>query len=513
MPTPRGAYARRGAADPDAEIFAAALAYIRAVPAQPGLADLLSPQPLSEGVDWGALGITELPAWADAANPSMAALRAIEPAAVRPWRSTARSVQLQLADAKTPYVYFGAGRGAGKTWAAANALAEWALAERGNWAIVAPTFSDARQICVEGPSGILVALGDDLASYDKSKYELHLKNGSLIYLASDDAPARLRGKNLNGVWADELGSWKNLKETWDEGIEFATRIGSSRRLITTTPKRGNRIIKEFYDRAARGDSQLTMLRGRTMDNADNLSQTFLDTVRQRYEGSTLGRQELGGELLEEAEGALITFGLVEETRLLSGDLIPDLHRIVVGVDPAVSNNEGSDHTGIVVVGIGRAPRGWQPPQGSSVLQEAKHVYVLQDASLKASPEVWARRVLDVADEWAADAIVAEVNQGHDLVRTTVQLVARAAGLRTCRFISVTASRSKVARAEPVGGLWEQHRVHCVGTFPQLEDEWCTFVPGETTSSPDRLDASVWGVVGVMPELGMKARPLARIIAA
>lgn len=468
---------------------------------------LLGDDPLGELLEEPDLGID-----GPAGEMARTAIAAMEPPPARAWRSKARPEQLRIADSDTIYTVFLAGRGAGKTWSAANALAEWALAERGFWAIVAPTFTDARQICVEGPSGFINAIGDDLLSYDKSKFEIRLRNGSMIYLASDDAPARLRGKNLNGVWADEVGSWRNLKETWDDGVEFATRIGSARRLITTTPKRGNRVIKELHDKGRAGDPDVTLIRGNTLDNRANLSEAFLKNVMRRYAGTSLGRQEIDGELLNEVEGALITGALVEMTRIMDADQVPTLSRIVVGVDPATTNEEGSDHTGIVVVGIGPAPQGWEPPLGLSILHGAKHAYLLQDASIKTTPEGWARRALQVADDWDADAIVAETNQGGDLVTTTVRLVAAATGMRTPAIRKVTASRAKVARAEPIAGLWQQCRMHPVGAFPLLEDEWLSWVPGETTKSPDRVDAHVWATVGVMPELAMKGPGPVRIIA-
>lgn len=475
-----------------------------------------------ENAEWGDCVLTDILAAIGAAPDSVsadsgdglvaAALGEMEPPEPRAWRAKARPEQLEVADSTALYTLYQAGRGSGKTFTAAHTFAEWTLAERGYWAIVAPTFTDARQICVEGPSGLINALGDDLVSYDRSKFEIHVRGGSVIYLASDDAPARLRGKNLNGIWGDEPGSWRNIRETWDEGIEFATRIGTARRLLTGTPKRGHRIIRELNERAARRDPDVRLVRGNTMDNAANLSQTFLNSVLKRYAGTSLGRQEIDGELLNEVEGALVTGALVEQTRLMDADLVPELTRIVVGVDPATTNEEGSDHTGIVVVGLGPAPRGWQPPNGLGILRGSKHAYLLEDASVKTTPEGWARRALTVADEWGADAIVAETNQGGDLVTTTVRLVATAGGLRTPAIRKVTASRAKVARAEPIAGLWQQHRMHPVGTFPLLEDEWLGWVPGESTKSPDRLDAHVWGVVGVMPELAMKGPTPVRVIA-
>lgn len=510
--TSRGAYTRQGADEPDAAIFAAAMDFIRAVPTQPTMADLLAPPVPGSGVDWDALGVDQVPDWVSGASPAVAALREIEPPTARRWRHLARPEQLPP-PGDWLYWLVTSGRGWGKTFAGANVLAEWATKQSGDYALIAPTFADARKVCVEGHSGLLAALGDDVLSYNKSDYIVYVKNGSRIILASSDVPDRLRGYSFCGAWLDELSSFTNTRDLWDLALLPALRKGRlPQTVITTTPKRGNPLLRELIDRATAGDPVVRLTRGRTMDNKANLSKAFLDEIHKRYAGSSAGRQELEGELLDSVEGALVNGELIEATRLYNPESVPILRRVVVAVDPAVSNNEGSDYTGIVVVGIGPAPAGWEPPNGLTVLHGSKHAYLLEDASLKASPETWARKVLTVADEWDADQIIAEVNQGHDLVSTTVQLVARAGGMRHPRIRQVTASKSKVARAEPIAGLWEQHRVHVVGTLPRLEDEWCSFVPGESTKSPDRLDASVWGIVGVMPELGMKARPPMRVIA-
>jgi phage terminase large subunit-like protein len=434
----------------------------------------------------------------------------VSPREPRPWRAKARETQLAVADAPSIYTIYLAGRGTGKTWTASNALAEWIEAEPGDYLIAAPTFSDCRQVCVEGPSGFLKAAGGEIASYDKSKFEILMRNGSHVFMASDDAPERFRGKNLTGVWADEVGSWRNVKSSWDEGIEFATRIGSSRRLITATPRRGNPIIKELHDRAEKGDDQVTMIRDSTMANAANLSSVFLDTVRKRYEGTTLGRQELYGELLSEVPGALLSDEKIAAVRC-KGTEVPELTKLVIGVDPAVSSSEDADHTGICVMGMGGPPEGWIPTR--PVLAGAPHFYVLADASIRATAEVWARRVLDRADYWSADEVIAEVNQGGGLVESTLKLLGKVENRPMPPYRAVTASRAKVARAEPVAALVEQGRLHFVGRFPELEDEMCTWVPGTTTKSPDRMDAWVWAACGLDSTLAIKAGTPLSVLAA
>lgn len=431
-------------------------------------------------------------------------VEALQPAAPRKWRSLAREAQLEVADSTAPYTFLLAGRGFGKTWTAANTMAERAAKVPGYYAVVAPTFSDCRALCVEGPSGLLLALGStrngdpggDLQSYDKSKYELRLTNGSVIVMASDEAPARLRGPNFSGTWCDEVGSWRNVQATWEEGVEFSTRIGDAWRLLTGTPKRGHPLVKEFHDRAVSGDPDVRMIRGRTLDNAANLAPVFLRAIRAKYEGTSLGRQELDGELLADAEGALMTTDLIQATRCRVQD-VPELVRVMVGVDPAVTSRPGSDHTGIVVIGLGGAPLSsylGAPPKVPGL-----HLYVLADESLQATPRAWAERVLKVAEQWVADAITAEVNNGGDLVTSMIQLVGESQSLPMPRLLPVRAAVDKRTRAEPVAGVFEQHRIHIVDALPDVEDQLAGWVPGDK-ESPDQLDAFVWAAAGLMPEL-------------
>lgn len=462
-------------------------------------------------VDWDLLGCH--PDELDA--PTVEALALLEPAAPRPWRLGAHPYQLDVARSIEPYVLFMAGRGAGKTYTASHTLAEWIEAEPGDYGIVAPTFGDAVAICADGPSGFIQAAGDLVERFNRNEYVIYMTNGSRVRLASADAPDRVRGWNFTGAWCDEIGSWKDTT-VWYEGLEFAVRIGRSRRMLTTTPRRGNKILKEMMKRIDERDPDVRLVRASTYDNAANLSSTFLRTVEKQYAGTTLGLQELEGQLLADVEGSLIKSTLVEATRVAAAE-IPDLWRVVVGVDPAVSNNEGSDHTGIVVMGIGPAPAGWTPPVGKVILADSPHLYLLQDASIKTSVESWARRVLEVADEWGADAIIGEKNNGGDSVETNVRLVARAGDLPMPNYVGVSASVGKKARAEPVASVWEQHRLHVLREAPggteKVEEEWTGWVPSETTRSPDRLDASAWAAIGLMPELSAKGQTAIRLLSA
>lgn len=466
-------------------------------------------------IDWEAMGLEAVdPAALD--PQTLDALAFLEPKGEHPWRRTAMPHQLEAATAAEAYVLMCAGRGSGKTYTASHVLCEWIDDEPGDYAIIAPTFGDVVKICAAGPSGFLKAasFGTDnsmVESFNKNEFVIYMKNGSRVILASADAPERIRGLNLTGFWCDEIASFKR-DEVWTEGLEFATRIGRTRRIITTTPKRGSKILKELIKRVDDEDPDVKLVRARTLDNAANLSEIFMRTIQKRYAGTILGRQELDGILLADVEGALVTGGLIERTRVRAAD-VPELWRIVVGVDPAVTNTKDSDETGIIVVGIGPAPEGWQPAPGMLVLVGAPHVYLLEDRTRRMSVDTWGREALIAADEWEADAIVAEKNQGHDLVKANILNCAAAEGLSVPHIIEVNASRGKFVRAEPVGGLFEQHRAHVVETMPKLEDSWTEWVPGEGKQSPDRLDASVWGVVGCLPELGIGGSGAVQILSA
>lgn len=531
--TPVGAYARRAiTAGPDADRVDRLADSIESVAADREFVDAVlsaKAEVRLHGVDWLDIArdmvdgpakdavlrasAGEVSGFLDAADPVLAALRHLEPPAKRPWRATARVAQIAIAESRCAINLFMGGRGTGKGFATSNALVEWALAEPGDYAAIAPTLGDARKIVTEGPSGLLVALGDDLSHYNKAEFILYLRNGSRIILAGAEKPDRIRGLNLRGALIDELASFgaKTL-ELWNEALMPALRIGRKPRVcIATTPRRGNPILKDILARHDKGDTDVLVVHGTTRENAENLSEAFIASIYKQYAGTRLAAQELEGLLLDEVDGALLSGEMVERNRIISADDVPPLHRIVVGVDPAVTSAATSDMTGIVVCGIGPAPRGWTPPPGLGILSDAWHLYILEDRSLRASPETWARRALTVAQEWAADCITAEVNQGGDLVSSQVRMVARASGLAVPRIHQVRASVGKAARAEPVAALFEQDRAHMVGGFAELEDEWCGWVPGSSARSPDRLDASVWAAVELFPELGIKPQQEVRVI--
>jgi len=372
------------------------------------------------------------------------------------------------------------GRGWGKTRTGAEWLTERILttpkAPDGTgtqWAIIAPRFSDTKTVCVEGPSGLLVSIRnrglvpDVDYIYNKSSYKITFKDGQIVHMFGADSPDSGRGLNLSGAWLDEVAAWPYPYETWTEGLAPALRIGERPRIVaTTTPKP----IKLLRDWVSRTDGSVVVTRGSTFDNARNLSETALAELKARYEGTRTGRQELYGELLEQAEGALWQRYWIEDTRV-TPDKVPPLYRIVVAIDPAVTSGEDSDETGIITAGA--ASDG--------------HFYVLSDDTIRATPNEWGKRAIEAFRKHKADRIVAETNNGGDMVIMVLQQVDRNAPVT-----KVHATRGKRVRAEPISALYEQYRVHHVGAFPQLEDQMVMWTP-ESAESPDRLDALVWAL--------------------
>lgn len=367
----------------------------------------------------------------------------------------------------------------GKSWTGAHVLAEWILAdpEPGEWGIVAPTYPDAWSVCVEGPSGFLAALGTTAEEVKRGKSklvehwhrsfaELKFRSGHIVRVASaSDGGLRIQGKNLRGAWCDEIGLWDNWETTWDESLKYAVRLGESRIVATGTPKqsrKARKLVKRLLE-----DPKVPVARLRTIDNKANLSEAFLDEVVSSAKGTRLERQELEGVLLDDVEGALWTAELIDAFRVESP---PDLLRVVVAVDPAVSNEEDSDESGIVVVGEA----------------EGGHGFVLADYSMRGSPDEVMRKVAWAYHHHQADRVVGEANNGGDYIGTALHNVDPGIPYR-----KVIASRGKRVRAEPVSVLYEQGRMHHVGAHTMLEEQMVSWVPSDP-ASPDRVDALVWG---------------------
>lgn len=371
-----------------------------------------------------------------------------------------------------------AGRAGGKTRAGSEATIEEAIEIGPDFrgALVGRTAADTRDIMVLGESGILACCRKQniSAKYEPSYRRVILENGATLMLYSADEPDMMRGPQHHWVWADEISSWR-YTEAWDEGLELGLRLGKyPRAIITSTPKRSSPLMRQIE-----ADPATYLSRGSTYDNAAHLPQSFLDKVLRKYEGTTLGQQELHGEEIGEVEGALWKLRWISEYRWMT--TAPALQRIVVGVDPPGGRTE----CGIIVAGRRNRPRG------------GPEAFVLNDSSAAMSPDDWGKAVIDAYENFEADAVVAEVNYGGDMVESNIRNVARALNKPMPRVIVVRATRGKAVRAEPVVGLYEQGRVHHVGLFGSLESEMTGWVPGETKESPNRLDALVWALTNLI----------------
>jgi len=300
-----------------------------------------------------------------------------------------------------------------------------------------------------------------LKDYNRSIGEIFLTNGSRIKLFSGEEPDRFRGPQFHGGWFDELAAFK-YPETWDQ-YQFGLRLGDHPQTIVTTTPRPTKLIKDLMKREG-----VVIVRGSTFDNAKNLAASALAELKLRYENTRLGRQELYGEILDDIEGALWTRKMIEDARVQQ---MPPLVRIVVAIDPAVTSNPDSDQTGIVAAGV--ASNG--------------QYYVLDDMSLRATPDGWARQAVNLYYKHNADKIVAETNNGGDMIVSLLRQVDDSIAVK-----KVTATRGKQLRAEPISSLYEQGRVHHVGYFEALETQMCEWTP-ISSDSPDRLDALVWAL--------------------
>ena len=367
-----------------------------------------------------------------------------------------------------------AGRGFGKT----RTGAEWVRAQvennqAGRIALVARTIPEAQSVMIEGESGIInVSPPWNQPIYEPSKRKLTWPNGAFALAFSSHEPDQLRGPQFDAAWCDELASWEYPNESWDN-LAFALRLGHRPRSVVTTTPKPIEIVRSLPNRPG-----VHVTRGSTYDNQDNLPPTLFTQLIDQYDGTSIGRQEIYAELIDEDENALWKREWIEKARL-SG--YPPIARIVVSVDPAMSSKPTSSETGIVVVGAD---------------MHREHAYVLADESARLTPQGWALRTVHLFDKFGATRIIAEDNAGGDLVRSTL----KAAVPRTLPYKGIKARSGKRIRAEPVAALYEQGRVHHVGRFPKLEDQMCTWTPDRGPSySPDRADALVHAITELMLE--------------
>lgn len=362
--------------------------------------------------------------------------------------------------------------------------------------MVGPTFGDARDTMVEHrKSGLLKVLGPNVQQWNRSSGELYVANGSTIYCdGAIEGAERIQGKELRGCWCDEIGLWRVVKErggeerggtkAWQESIEFAVREAPARIFATGTPKGKKGVVKllleEPKDRVAFTFPSLA-------DNKANIDRATYEGWLARWGGTRLGKQELEGMILEDVEGALWKLGLIEELRLADDVAASIPGRTVVAIDPSATR--AGDETGIVAAQVVQlsAERGERLGLPE---REGTHGLVLADCSGSYAPEEWARAAIDLYRELGADRIVAEKNQGGEMVRSVLTAVDP-----NVPITLVTASKGKRTRAEPVAALYEKRRVHHIGTFPDLESQMTTWVPGE--DSPDRMDALVWAITDLM----------------
>ena len=394
------------------------------------------------------------------------------------WLHRAREDQLPPPGPWTTWAVIG-GRGSGKTrtgaeWVRGLAIGDPVFSSEpvGRIALIGETFADVRDVMIDGPSGLLSLprLGSARPVWQPSRRRVVFENGAVAFAFSAEEPDSLRGPQFGAAWSDEVAKWREAETAYDM-IQFGLRLGARPRGLVTTTPRPVPLIRRLL-----ADPRAVVTRSRTGDNADNLAPRFLEEVVGRYAGSRLGRQELDGELIEDRADALWTRDIIERARVSAA---PALQRIAVAVDPPASSRVGADVCGIVAAGLAA--------DGTA--------YVLADATLeRAAPAAWAQAALALYHRLDADALVAEVNQGGEMV---VAVLAEADP--SVPVVSVRATRGKMLRAEPVSLLYARGRVRHAGALPALEDEMCAFGPGGLPGggSPDRLDALVWALTHLL----------------
>ena len=401
------------------------------------------------------------------------------------WIWQARPDQLPPSGSWRIWAFIG-GRGAGKTragaeWVRAQALglAPFAAAPMGRIALVGETAHDVREVMIEGISGLMsVHPRHDRPQHHKTRQVIEWPNGALAQGFSADDPDALRGPQFHAAWCDELAKWRYGEEAFTM-LQFALRLGEApRQLVTTTP-RPIRLLKTIM-----AGNETVITRAATADNRHFLAADFMKSIEAAYGGTRLGRQELMGEMIEEREDALFTRAMIERARVR---VAPGLVRLVVAVDPPASSSAGADACGLVVAGRGEDGR----------------YYILEDGTVQGkSPGQWAKAAISLYHRHEADLLVAEVNQGGEMVRAVIAQADASVPVQ-----SVRATRGKYLRAEPVATLYEQGLVSHVGAHVKLEDEMCDFGPGGLSNggSPDRLDALVWAITALMGSADPKIR--------
>jgi len=359
-----------------------------------------------------------------------------------------------------------AGRGFGKTRTGAEWVrerVESGLSKR--IALIGKTPADVRDVMIEGESGLLnISPPYNMPTYEPSKRRLTWDNGAIAQTFSSYEPDQLRGSQFDTAWADEMASWEYPEETWDN-LMFALRLGEKPQVCVTTTPRPLQLLINLRD------AKTTVLtKGTSYDNRENLNQQFFDSILSKYKNTRLGMQEIYAEILEESDNAMWKREWLDEGRLEVGP--GDLERVVVAIDPAVTSKKTSDETGIIVAG--------KDSEGE--------FYVLNDSSARYTPSAWSEKAIMLFNQYQCDKIIAEVNNGGQLVEHTLRTQSE-----NVPYKSVHASRGKRTRAEPIASLYEQGKVHHVGNLERLENQLCNWEANSGDPSPDRLDALVWAL--------------------
>ena len=332
-------------------------------------------------------------------------------------------------------------------------------------AFVARNPADARDIMIEGESGILnVSPPWERPSYEPSKRRVTWPNGATAIVYTSYEPDQLRGPQFDTAWVDELATFKYPQETWDN-LMLALRLGDQPRVLVTSTPKPIALIRKLISMP-----YVAISKGTTFENRSNLTPLFYEQIVAKYAGTSLGRQEIYADILTEVPGALW------KRELIQYGVPSDLRRVVVAIDPAVTSDPESNETGIVIAGLGMDGKG----------------YVLADWSCRALPHAWAQRAITAFEEYHADRIVGETNNGGDIIEAVLRTINRNISYR-----SVHASRGKAIRAEPIVALYEQRKIVHVKPLPDLEDQLCTWTP-DSNESPDRLDALVWALTELFP---------------
>lgn len=403
---------------------------------------------------------------------------------IREWFGSARESQYPLRPLRSTWLVLG-GRGAGKTRLGAEwinglvrGFSPFSLSRYGLIALVGETYADVREVMIGGPSGIASIARHDRPRYEVTRKRLLWSNGAVAQAFSSEHPDGLRGPQYEAVWADELSKWRLAEECFDT-LQFGLRLGTRpRQLITTTPKPIG-LLKRLI-----ADPAVDVTQMKTGDNAANLAEGFLTAINERYAGTRLGRQEINGELISDRQDAHWNRDMLEKAARMGRK---EIGRIVVAVDPPASSGKSSNACGIVAAG----------------LDEAGHGVVLADDTAQGlKPAAWAARAIDLYHRLGADCLVAEINQGGEMVESVIRSVDPDVPVKPVR-----ARRGKWLRAEPVAALYQQGRIRHAGRFEELEDEMCNFGPGGLSAgqSPDRVDALVWAISELMLGRGTEPR--------